>query len=140
MAEGLEQKIKRRAEGIIVGLTERLSAEKAKLASLEKEVRVTVQEEIDTAGRYNRYSEKKNELEEMQRLRQVLSMKSASERIDAALPRTSFVQVVDAAVAPDHPTPYSRPGSIGLILLGLLLDGISLSVLRGRPRLEAVAI
>lgn len=140
MAEGINEKIKRRVDGILGGLTERLHAQQGRLESLEKEVARASEEDRRTADRYSRFSQTKNELEEMKRFRQILYLKLASEKIDAALPQTARVQLVDAAEVPIRRGSFHRPGAIGLILLGLVLDGISLALLRGRPRLEAVAI
>jgi beta-lactamase regulating signal transducer with metallopeptidase domain/uncharacterized protein involved in exopolysaccharide biosynthesis len=140
MAEGMNEKIKRRVDGILGGLTERVRAQQGRLESLEQEVVRASDEDRRTADLYSRYSQTRNELEEMKRFRQILYLKLASEKLDAALPQTASVQLVDAAEVPNHPGSYHRSGAIGLILLGLVLDGISLALLRGRPRLEAVAI
>jgi hypothetical protein len=139
IGEALRDKIMRRADGILIGLTTRLSAQKEKLQNIESEVARTAKEDLRNADQYDEYSRKRTELEELQRLRQVLYLKMASEKLDSDLPRTAFA-LVDAAVVPARPTPLTRPGSFGLILLGLLLDGLSLAVLRGKPRLDTVAV
>jgi Mg-chelatase subunit ChlD/capsular polysaccharide biosynthesis protein len=46
----------------------------------------------------------KRELDELQRFRQILDMKIASEKIDVELPKTMVVEIVDKAVPPSSPS------------------------------------
>ena len=46
----------------------------------------------------------KRELDELQRFRQILDMKIASEKIDVELPKTMMVEIVDKAVPPSSPS------------------------------------
>jgi len=49
------------------------------------------------------YFEAKRQLEELQRFRQILDTKIASEKIDVELPRTGMVEIVDKAGVPQRP-------------------------------------
>ena len=50
------------------------------------------------------YFEAKRQLEELQRFRQTLDAKIASEKIDVELPKTMMVEIVDRAVPPSSPS------------------------------------
>jgi uncharacterized protein involved in exopolysaccharide biosynthesis len=138
--DNLSTKIEQRAKGIMIGLGVRVAAMKEAVARMKEDASGMAEKARQNARNEDRLLENQTELEDLQRFRQILYLKLASEKVDSALPRSHPVQLIDAASIPTRPAFYNRSGAIGLILLGLVLDGISLALLRGRPRLEAVAI
>ena len=73
------------------------------------------------------YFEAKRDLEELQRFRQILDMKIASEKIDVDLPKTMMVEIVDKAVPGTRPVRPNKPLNIALgIIIGLVV-GVGLA-------------
>jgi capsular exopolysaccharide synthesis family protein len=127
MVEDLHAKIKTRVKGILEGFDARVTSLKNGLTDLEKEVKEARSEDISTASRSQPYFEAKRNLEELQRFRQLLNMKIASEKIDVALPKTAMVEVVDSAVAGLRPVRPNKPLNIALgIIIGLVV-GVGLA-------------
>ncbi|MGD0259219.1 MAG: von Willebrand factor type A domain-containing protein [Verrucomicrobiota bacterium] len=75
------------------------------LDDLEKEVDKAYSNDAAKARESRPYFEAKRQLEELQRFRQILDAKIASEKIDAELPKTMVVEVVDKAVAQPSQSP-----------------------------------
>ena len=125
--EDLHKKIKNRVDGILLGLNERVNSLHVRLQNLESEVALATSNDIAKAEQSRPYFEKKRELEELQRFRQILYMKIASEKIDTELPKTSMVQIVDKAVANQRPVKPNKPLNIALgIIIGLVV-GVGLA-------------
>lgn len=132
----LQEKIKNRVAGILLALDGKVASLKDDLENLQQEVEKAVAEDIEKAKQLRPYFEKKRELEEMQRFRQFLTMKIASEQIDQNLPKSTVVEIMDAAVPALRATSPNRPRATALIGLGLLMDLAGLVMVRGRGRRE----
>jgi capsular exopolysaccharide synthesis family protein len=127
LVEDLHSKIKKRVNGILTGLGVRVFAMEEKLNNLEAEVKSAQSNDIAKAAESQPYFEKKRELEELQRFRQLLNYKIASEKIDTELPKTSMVQIVDRAVQGSRPVRPNKPLNIALgIIIGLVV-GVGLA-------------
>jgi capsular exopolysaccharide synthesis family protein len=127
MADDLHKKIKSRVEGIIVGLDTRVLSLKSSLDNFEKEVAQAKTNDVAEANRTRPYFEAKRELDELQRFRQILDLKIASEKIDVDLPKTMMVEIVDRAVPSIHPSRPNKPLNIALgIIIGLVV-GVGLA-------------
>jgi polysaccharide biosynthesis transport protein len=126
-AEDLHTKIKSRVEGIMVGLEAKVAALKKSLEALEDEVGKATTNDIVTAAQSRPYFEAKRNLDELQRFRQILDMKIASEQIDVALPKTTMVEIVDTAKPGLRPVRPNKPLNIALgIIIGLVV-GVGLA-------------
>ncbi|MGO8930403.1 MAG: GumC family protein [Limisphaerales bacterium] len=127
MAADLHKKIKSRVEGIILGLDTRVLSLKSSLDNFEKEVAQAKTNDVAEANRTRPYFEAKRELDELQRFRQILDLKIASEKIDVDLPKTMMVEIVDRAVPSIHPSRPNKPLNIALgIIIGLVV-GVGLA-------------
>jgi hypothetical protein len=93
---------------------------------------------VAQAGRSQPYFDAKRNLDELQRFRQVLEMKIASEKVDVALPKSSLVEIVDRAVPSLRPNSPNLPLALALIGLGVLLDIAGLLTLKGGSRLGSL--
>ncbi len=125
--EDLRNKINKRVDGILLGLEARVASLQMGLKDLQAEVDKATQTDIDKASQSRPYFEKKRELEELQRFRQILYMKIASERIDLELPKTSMVEIVDRAVPGQRPVRPNKTLNIALgVVIGLVV-GIGLA-------------
>jgi polysaccharide biosynthesis transport protein len=125
--DDLNKKVKRRVEGIMEGLTQRVDSKRELLVNLQSEVSLALSNDIAKAKQTRPYFEKKRELDELQKFRQILNLKIASEKIDTALPKTSMVQIVDYAVEGVRPVRPNKPLNIALgVIIGLVV-GIGLA-------------
>jgi len=127
MRDDLHNKIKKRVEGIMLGLDAKVLSLKSSLENFEKEVEKARTNDVAEANLTRPYFEAKRSLEELQRFRQVLDMKIASEKIDVVLPKTMMVEVVDKAVPGARPVRPNKPLNIALgIIIGLVV-GVGLA-------------
>src|SRR5690349_13114778 len=93
----LEGKVDESVKGILVALDAKVASLKESLDSLGTEVRKATDNDIEKAKQSRPYYDKKRELDEQIRFRQVLTMKVASEQIDQNLPKTMMVEIMDQA-------------------------------------------
>jgi len=127
LVEDLHGKIKSRVSGIMLGLDARVLSLSTSLANLENEVALATTNDIKRANDSRPYFEAKRSLEELQRFRQILDMKIASENIDMELPKTMMVEIVDQATPGLRPVRPNKPLNIALgIIIGLVV-GVGLA-------------
>ena len=116
--EDLHNKVNQAVDGFLLGLDARVESSRARLESLEKEVEQARTNDIAKAEQSRPYFDAKHNLEELQRFRQILTMKIAAESIDAALPKTAMVEIIDKARPGLHPV---RPDKFRNIVLGVVI-------------------
>jgi capsular exopolysaccharide synthesis family protein len=127
MAEDLHNKIRKRVDGIILGLDARVMSLSNSLANLEREVALATTNDVVRANETRPYFEAKRTLEEIKRFRTILDMKIAAEKIDVELPKTTMVEIVDRAVPGIRPVRPNKPLNIALgIIIGLVV-GVGLA-------------
>ncbi|PYJ00835.1 MAG: hypothetical protein DME25_19675, partial [Verrucomicrobia bacterium] len=131
--EDLQDRITKRVAGILTSLEARAAAVETNLVLLQAEVDKATANDLDNARRWRPYFDKKRELEELQRFRQILTMKIASEKVDSSLPKSALVEIMDAAAPPLRPAAPNRPRATALIALGVLLDLAGWLLVRWRP-------
>ena len=125
--EDLNNKINKRVDGILLGLDARVASLKEGLANLEKEVDQATATDIEKARQSRPYFDAKRKLEELQRFRQILSMKIDSEKIDQNLPKSLMVEITDHAEPGIKPVRPNKPLNIALgIIIGLVV-GVGLA-------------
>jgi Mg-chelatase subunit ChlD/uncharacterized protein involved in exopolysaccharide biosynthesis len=93
----LKSKIDAQADGILSGLDARVAATKEQLIKLRDEVENGKTNDIAGARKTQPYWEAKRNLDEQRQFSQVLQMKIASENIEASLPKTTMVEIMDDA-------------------------------------------
>ena len=106
---------------------------------MERDVEKALTNDIQKARASRPYFDAKRNLEELQRFRQILTMKIESEKIDLSLPKTMMVEITDPAYPGLRPVSPNRPRASALIILGVLLDLIGLRMLKGKPRANPTA-
>lgn len=136
--EDLRSKIKDRVDGILLGLNAKVLSLSNSLDNLNQAVSQAATNDVAQASRSQPYFEAKRNLDELQRFRQVLEMKIASEKIDVALPKSSLVEIVDRAVPSLRPNSPNLALALALIVLGILLDIGGLLTLKGGSRLGSL--
>jgi capsular exopolysaccharide synthesis family protein len=123
----LKSKIDNQVDGILMGLDSRVSAVREQLNKLKNEVEKAKTNDIATARQTQPYWEAKRKLEDLQRFSQVLQMKIASENIEASLPKTTMVEIMDDALPGIRPVKPNKPLNIALgIIIGLVV-GVGLA-------------
>ena len=123
----LNQKIDSCVNGIIVSFQNGADASKAKVEALEKVVEDARKLDEEKAAKSRPYFDKKREFEEAVRLRNILNMKIATERIDVSLGRNTVVEVVDNATPGAKPVRPNKPLNIALgVIIGLVV-GVGLA-------------
>jgi uncharacterized protein involved in exopolysaccharide biosynthesis len=138
-AADLHEKIKTRVNGILVGLEAKVASLKEGLKNLEKEATEAATVDVDKARQSQPYFEAKRNMEDLQRFRQILTMKIEQEKIEQSLPKTMLVEITDAATVASRPVSPNRPAAGALIVLGVLLDLIGLRMLKGKPSARLMA-
>jgi len=127
LVDDLHNKIRNRVDGIILGLDARVLSLSNSLANLENEVALATTNDVMRANQTRPYFQAKRELEELQRFRQILDWKIASEKIDVDLPKTMMVEIVDKAVPGLRPVRPNKSLNIALgIIIGLVV-GVGLA-------------
>jgi uncharacterized protein involved in exopolysaccharide biosynthesis len=138
--EELKRKIQLRAEGILLGLDAKVTSLHQGLIDLSNEVAKATEADVLAANRREPYFQAQRELEERQRLRQMLQLKLASEKVDYQPPRYSLVEIVDEAIPALRPLSPNRFRGAALIGSGLLLCVMGLVLVRsGRYRTAPLA-
>ncbi len=127
MTQDLEKKIDDRVNGILIGLEAKVDALKKGLDNLIREVEVATTNDIAKAEASRPYFEAKRNLEELQRFRQLLNLKIASEGIDVQLPKSGMVEIIEHAQPGLRPVRPNKPLNIALgIIIGLVV-GVGLA-------------
>jgi succinoglycan biosynthesis transport protein ExoP len=123
----IKEKINKRVEGILVGLEAKVASVGEGLTNLQKEVEGANSNDIQKAKLFRPYFDKKREFEELQRFRQVLTLKIASEQIDQNLPKSSMVVIMDEAKIEPKAVRPKKTLNIALgIIIGLVV-GVGLA-------------
>jgi uncharacterized protein involved in exopolysaccharide biosynthesis len=131
----LKSKVDKQVDGILLGLDQRASALNEQLAKLTYEVEKAKEADIASARKARPYIEAKRNLGEAERFSQVLATKIASEKIEAAVPKSMKVEIMDSAMVPLVPVYPNRTQAAAMIVLGILLDLGGLRMIRTRHRL-----
>ena len=127
LTDDLHHKIRSRVDGIMLGLETRVVSISNSLDNLEREVALATTNDVIRASQTRPYFEAKRNLDELQRFRQILDVKIASEKIDVDLPKTMMVEIVDRAVPSARPVRPNKPLNIALgIIIGLVV-GVGLA-------------
>jgi polysaccharide biosynthesis transport protein len=130
MIEGLNKKVDDSIAGILTSMENELEVTESSAAAVQKQIETARAADVERATQTRPYFEKKRALEEAQNFGRVLGMKLASEKIDAALPPSRLVEIIDRAVASLRPMRPNKPlnfalGAFGGLMLGLCLGGLA---------------
>jgi capsular exopolysaccharide synthesis family protein len=123
----LDTKIKSSVRGIMTALESQVATAKEEADKWTKVVEEAKQADREKAAKSRPYFDKKRELDEAQRFRQILSMKIVSEGIDMSLPKDTVVEIVDRAQPGLRPVRPNKPVNIALgVIIGLVV-GVGLA-------------
>ncbi len=128
MRKRVDSQIEARLDGIMTGLATQVVALKARVNAMEEELatgRKTVAEEAVNARPYYVV---KRDLETQERIRDALMLRARQEQVDAAIPTTLAVEIIDMAepgLAPVWPN-FAMAGALAAGGLVLIFAGVSL--------------
>ncbi len=127
LQQRIEQQIEERLDGILAGLENQVEALRARCKLVEQKV-VTAKDQAAAAARDSRpYFQKKRDLENQQRIRDAILLRSLQERVDATLPKTGFFRIVDPAEVANRAARPNIPLNIALgVVVGLVM-GVGLA-------------
>ncbi len=114
----INKQVDDRLEGIMRGLEAKRDAEKAELDELTKEVQHYREFDIKKAIERRPYWQAKRDLESIQMVRERLNLKIIQEEVDAAIPKTGIVAIIDPAEVSIKP---DRPRKVLNITLGVIV-------------------
>ena len=123
----VESQLEERIAGIIRGLQINVDALKTRLDEIEKKVHEANQKDATLAAIYRPYFDAKRELENLLRIRDALSLKITQEEIDASLPTSSIVEIVDKAEPGMRPVKPNKALNIILGVMVGLIVGVGLA-------------
>lgn len=123
----LSTKIKQRVEGVMMALKARVNSLKRGVDKIDEEVKKAESTDIAKATESRPYWDAKRRLDELERFRQLIYLKIATEKIDVELPKTVMVQIIETAVPGMTPVKPNKPLNIALgVIIGLVV-GIGLA-------------
>jgi polysaccharide biosynthesis transport protein len=114
----INKQIEDRLDGIMKGLEARKDSEEAHLKELTKEADNFRNVDIKKAIERRPYWQAKRDLESLQLVRERLNLKIIQEEVDAAIPKTGIVAIIDPAEVSLKP---DRPRKVLNITLGVII-------------------
>ena len=114
----INKQVDDRLEGIMRGLEARRDADKAELDELTGEVQRYRDFDIKKSIERRPYWQAKRDLESLQMVRERLNLKIIQEEVDAAIPKTGIVAIIDPAEVSLRP---DRPRKVLNITLGVVI-------------------
>ena len=127
MQADLNTKVSERVDGILSGLKMKAVATKAQLDGMAKAVDDAKKRDADSAEQFRPYYREKRELESQQKVRDAVILRILQETVDAALPKTSIVEIVDKAEPGLRPVSPNMPLNIALGVIVGLIVGVGLA-------------
>lgn len=123
----INKQVEDRLDGIMTGLKAKLDSEKAHYEELAKQADAYKDLEIKTAISRRPYWDAKRELENLQLVRDRLQLRIIQERVDATIPKSGIVEILDYAESSLKAVRPNKILNIGLgIVIGLVL-GVGLA-------------
>jgi len=127
LVDELNRQIDARVAGILSELETQVSSKKAALDSLRLAIEDTKNQDQIESAKNQPYYDAKRDLEQLRDQHKLLYYKIETERLDAAMPKNSMVQVVDQAEPGQTPVKPNKTVNIVLGLIFGLVMGIGLA-------------
>lgn len=123
----IDRQIEDGLDGILIATKTRWMGDKARLEDLDKQVEEFAQTDIRKALERRPYFQAKRDLESIQFVRERLNVKIFQEKVDAALPKSSIVEIFDQAEPARKAVRPNKPLNIALGIIVGLAVGIGLA-------------
>lgn len=118
----INQQIDDRIDGVMKGLDSLVAAKKATLAKVTEEVDKAKLDDLEKRQKYSPYFSLKRDLETQQRIRDTIYMRILQETVDASIPKTTLVEIVDDAQPSNRAVRPNIPLNITLgVIVGLIM-------------------
>jgi len=127
LIDELNREIDARVAGILSGLESQVSSKKAALDSLSKSIEETKAKDQAESAKNQPYYDAKRDLEQLRDQHRLLYAKLEMDRLDAAMPKNSMVQIADRAEPGKTPVKPNKTVNIVLGLIFGLVMGIGLA-------------
>jgi succinoglycan biosynthesis transport protein ExoP len=127
MQAKLNSNVIERVQAILAGLKLKVDAVKASLDSLANAVKDARTQDAETTERHRPYQEAKRKLDNLLRVRDAVFLRVLQEKVDAALPRLSIVEIIDKAEPGVRPVSPNFKLNIFLGLVVGLVVGVGLA-------------
>lgn len=127
LVEKVQSQLDEKIDGILIGLKTNAERSKARLTEIEAQVRTARDEMKSTGEKFRSYFDAKRELENLQRVKEAINLRIASEAIETELPLGSIVTVTDEAKMSPNPIKPNKPLNIGLGVIVGLIVGVGLA-------------
>jgi capsular exopolysaccharide synthesis family protein len=127
MQADLDDKIDQRIKGILAGLKVKVDTVKATVDSLAKSVADARRKDVDTTQQNRPYFEAKRNLDNLQKLRDAVHLRILQETVDAAIPKSSIVEITDVAEPGRKPVSPNFTLNIALGIIVGLIVGVGLA-------------
>lgn len=125
--EEIDRQIEDGLDGILLATKARWMGEKTRLNNFTNEVQAFAEYDIKKALERRPYFQAKRDLESKQFVRERMSVKISQERVDAALPKSSIVEIFDLAEPARRAVRPNKPLNIALGIIVGLAVGIGLA-------------
>jgi len=125
--DDLKRKIDERVDGILLGLQQKVDSAKSFLDTITHEIDEAQKSDIQMASRSAPYFAAKKALDNANRWRDTLSMKTEQEKVDVSLPKARMVTVMDPAVPLNKAVRPNKPLNIVLGVVFGLVVGVGLA-------------
>ncbi len=123
----IEKQIEDRLDGVLTGLTNQVIAMKARLDKQTSNLVLAKAEVAEAAKDARPYWQAKRDLENQQRIRDAIYLRTMQEGVDASIPMSSIVEIIDKAEPGLRPVSPNFPLNIALgVIVGLVM-GVGLA-------------
>ena len=95
----MNTQINSRVNGILISLQTDLDSAKAAVKEMEDQLEEATHKDRETAEQTTPYYQKKSELEQIKKMRELLYLRAGEENVDSTMPTTAMVKIVDKAEA-----------------------------------------
>jgi len=118
----LNEQIEARIDGVLQGLKSLVDTRKNTLDKITQMVEAAKKNDATKRKEYSPYFASKRDLETQQRIRDTIYMRILQETVDAHIPKTTLVEIVDPAKPSNKPVRPNVPLNIGLgVVVGLIM-------------------
>ncbi|HZL80032.1 MAG TPA: polysaccharide biosynthesis tyrosine autokinase [Candidatus Limnocylindrales bacterium] len=127
LIDTLDGQINDRVAGLMAGIESQVGSKKASLDSLVQQVAEAKQKDHDNATKNQPYYEEKRKLDQLLDSHKLLYSKIVIDTIDAQIPKTTMVQIIDRAEPGKAPVKPNKTLNITLGLIFGLIMGVGLA-------------
>jgi succinoglycan biosynthesis transport protein ExoP len=127
LKEALNGQIEDKLDGILIGLQTQLVAAKNQVENLGIEVEAAKTKDARNTKAFRPYFLAKRELENLQKIRDMILVRKLQETVDASLPQSSIVEIYDRAEPSMKPVRPNIALNVALGILVGLIVGVGLA-------------